>query len=128
VEAAFRHFEQRGEARERAAVEEFAERNRRWLDDYALFRALKERFNFVPWEEWPAELREREPQALDAARRAMARPVARHVSWPWLDSRQWAEARASGSGCGVVLGVALACWASRGCGAVWSRDALLGLE
>src|SRR5581483_5995504 len=128
VEAAFRHFEQRGEARERAAVEEFAERNRRWLDDYALFRALKERFNFVPWEEWPAELREREPQALDAARRAMARPVARFVYWQYLAHRQWAEARAYANGHGVMLGGDLAFSPARDSAEVWARAELFDLE
>ena len=38
----------------------FATRHRGWLDDYALFRALKDRFDFAPWEDWPGELRRRE--------------------------------------------------------------------
>src|SRR5512137_928141 len=42
LEAAFRHFTTHGD--ERAAVNDFAARSREWLDDYALFRALKDRF------------------------------------------------------------------------------------
>jgi 4-alpha-glucanotransferase len=43
-----------------------------WLDDYALFRALKTRFNNIHYLEWPAELIHRDPAALTAARRELA--------------------------------------------------------
>ena len=35
----------------------FAAENRHWLHDYALFRALKDRFEWAGWEDWPAELK-----------------------------------------------------------------------
>lgn len=127
LEAVFRHFEERAEAGERARVEEFAERNRRWLDDYALFRALKERFNFAPWEEWPAELRGREPGAIGEARRAMARPIAKFVYWQYLAHRQWAEARSYARGRGVMLGGDLAFSPARDSAEVWARAELFDL-
>jgi len=39
-----------------------------WLDDYALFRALKDHHQGAPWTHWPAELRDRNPHALQIAR------------------------------------------------------------
>jgi 4-alpha-glucanotransferase len=46
----------------------FVERERYWLEDYTLFKALKVRFCGRPWNEWPDELRRRNPGALrDAA-------------------------------------------------------------
>src|SRR3984893_3935424 len=47
LEAAARYFTAHGD--ERRAVEELSRGNRGWLDEYALFRALKERFNFAAW-------------------------------------------------------------------------------
>jgi 4-alpha-glucanotransferase len=39
-----------------------------WLDDYALFRALKEHYRGKPWIQWPQALRDRNPQAMETAR------------------------------------------------------------
>ncbi len=125
LEAAFGRFEEQADAGQRAAVGEFAARNRRWLDDYALFRALKERFNFSAWEEWPAELRDRKPDALGEARRAMVRPIAKFVYWQYLAHRQWAQARARA--CGVMLGGDLAFSPARDSAEVWARAELFDL-
>jgi len=70
LEAAFDHFVAHGDGRE--AVADFTARHRDWLDDYALFRALKDHFDFVAWEQWPDELRRREPDALARAKAARA--------------------------------------------------------
>ena len=46
-----------------------------WLEDYALFMALKERFDGRSWQEWPQPIRLREPAALEAARTQLAGEV-----------------------------------------------------
>ena len=45
--------------------ENFVNANAHWLDDYALFVSLKERFSGAPWNEWPLEIRDRTQPALD---------------------------------------------------------------
>jgi 4-alpha-glucanotransferase len=54
------------------AYEEFCQNHARWLDDYALFRALKARYHEICYLEWPAELVRRTPAALARARRELA--------------------------------------------------------
>jgi 4-alpha-glucanotransferase len=54
---------------------EFCEREAHWLDDYALFRALKAKYNDVNYLEWPAELVERIPRALSTARQELAEVI-----------------------------------------------------
>jgi 4-alpha-glucanotransferase len=56
----------------RPAFAEFCASQAHWLDDYALFRALKERFQDAYYLQWPAELVERRPSALAQARRELA--------------------------------------------------------
>lgn len=51
--------------------EDFCFRQASWLEDYALFRALKSRFRGAYYVEWPAELVERHPHALLKARREL---------------------------------------------------------
>jgi 4-alpha-glucanotransferase len=64
---------QSGRGRDLApAFEEFCHSQSDWLDDYALFRALKARHNGAHYLEWPAPLVRREPTALANARRLLA--------------------------------------------------------
>src|SRR5882724_11155379 len=53
------------------AFDEFCNAQSHWLDDYALFRALKARHNGAYYLEWPAELVRRDPGAMDRARREL---------------------------------------------------------
>jgi 4-alpha-glucanotransferase len=58
-----------------AAYDEFRQSRSRWLDDYALFRALKLRFKGASYLDWPTELAKRVPSALVEARRSLANEV-----------------------------------------------------
>ncbi|MGI6029237.1 MAG: 4-alpha-glucanotransferase [Candidatus Heteroscillospira sp.] len=54
-----------------AAVETFSAENAVWLNDYALFMALKRHFNMRPWHEWPEDIRSRESEAMEHYRRLL---------------------------------------------------------
>ena len=56
----------------RSAYERFRYDQSDWLEDYALFRALKAKFDNAYYLKWPTELVEREPAALDRVRRELA--------------------------------------------------------
>lgn len=47
-----------------ADFEEFAEKNAQWLDDYALFMAVKEKFSGKAWNEWDSDIKLREQSAM----------------------------------------------------------------
>ncbi|HVA83584.1 MAG TPA: 4-alpha-glucanotransferase [Candidatus Binataceae bacterium] len=126
LEAALRHFTAHGE--ERAAVRDFAERHREWLDDYALYRALKDRFDFAAWEQWPDELRRREPGALERARADLKAAIDKYVYWQFLAHRQWAELRAHARARGVKLGGDLSFSPARDSAEVWANQQLFDLE
>lgn len=88
-----------GERRE--AFQAFVERERWWLDDYALFRALHERHDGQPWWEWDAALQAREPEALDRVRRELADDIAYYAFLQWLADAQWQDARRDAGGVGL---------------------------
>src|SRR5271163_2628584 len=54
------------------AYDEFCASQAHWLEDYALFRALKEKYREAYYLEWPAELVRRSPSALAEARGELA--------------------------------------------------------
>lgn len=60
-----------------AAYDLFRDAHSDWLDDYALFRALKARHHDASYLEWPTELVRRVPDALAEARRELSGPIDR---------------------------------------------------
>jgi len=71
----------------------FMAREAEWLDDYVLFRALRDRFASQPWWEWPDGLAARQPSSLAVARRSLKREVRFHAYLQWLADGQWQAAR-----------------------------------
>jgi 4-alpha-glucanotransferase len=59
----------------RPAYEQFCQAHALWLDDYALFRALKARYNGACYLDWPVELVRRTPAALARARHEVANEI-----------------------------------------------------
>jgi 4-alpha-glucanotransferase len=55
----------------RPAYEMFCSRQAHWLEYYALFRALKQRFHGISYLDWPAELVRRTPTAIAQARQEL---------------------------------------------------------
>ncbi len=76
------------DARTRAAIAAFIQANRAWLDDFALFMALKERFS-AAWSDWPRDIATRQPAALAQWQTELADDIARHVYYQYEFDRQW---------------------------------------
>lgn len=81
----------------------FREREAGWLDDYALYAALKDEHDGAPWAEWPDPLRERDPDALDDARARLADDVRYHAFVQWRFDAQWRELRGYAAERGIDL-------------------------
>ena len=77
--------------------------NEDWLDDYALYMAIKSEQKMKPWTEWPREYRLRD-------REALARYAAEHAEeigfWKFLQymfSKQWQKVKAYANAKGVKI-------------------------
>ena len=104
-----------------AELDAFIAANSYWLDDYALFRALQEKFD-VSWQTWPAELIRRDPDALVAARRELADPIAMYSYWQFIAHRQWSAMRAYAASRGVRIGGDLAFSPCADSAEVWANQ------
>jgi 4-alpha-glucanotransferase len=111
-----------------AEFRSFVDTNHDWLDDYALFRALKDRFDWTPWEQWPGELRDRDASALDVARRELAEPIARYSWFQFIAHRQWSSIRSYAHDHRVLLGGDMAFSPSRDSAEVWANRAVFDLD
>jgi 4-alpha-glucanotransferase len=75
LETAWANFHGGLRADLRGDYEQFRHEQAHWLNDYALFRALRAKFNGAYYLDWPKGLSYREPAALDRARRELADQV-----------------------------------------------------
>jgi 4-alpha-glucanotransferase len=122
LERAYRATRARGGRDEGQQIDRFVAENSDWINDYALFRALKERFNWTAWETWPADLARREPSALNAARAELNDQVQMYAYWQFLAHRQWSEVRDYAHQRGASIGGDLAFSPGRDSAEVWQHQ------
>jgi 4-alpha-glucanotransferase len=67
----------------------FRHREAGWLDDYALFRALRDENDGRPWTRWAVGDRDRDPVALAEAGSRLEDSIDRHAFAQFLFERQW---------------------------------------
>ena len=86
-----------------AECDAWCERHAGWLDDHALFMALKRERDGASWHTWPATLRDRESAALADARGRLAAGIAAERTLQWLFARHWGALRAHAAERGIQL-------------------------
>ena len=74
-----------------------------WLEDYALFMAIKAEQKQAGLADWPDDLRCREPEALSAARQRLAGPVGYFKAVQFFFYRQWKSLKAYANENGIRL-------------------------
>jgi 4-alpha-glucanotransferase len=87
----------------RAAYDEFRSQQEHWLDDYALFEALKTRYHGEHYLDWPEEFVERRSESLNAARRELAGAIDQVQFAQFLLFRQSDQLKAYAHSKGVRL-------------------------
>jgi 4-alpha-glucanotransferase len=100
---AFAAFKRDSNAQIRDDSAEFCRRHIAWLDDYALFRALKDEHGGVAWNEWQPALVRREPAALEAARQKLIDEIEAQKFYQFLFFRQWFALKADCNRRGIKL-------------------------
>lgn len=78
----------------RSAFETFCERFKSWLDDYACFRALKDRNGGRAWNAWDPLLIRRDPTALAQVRESLAEEIEAQKFFQFLFFKQWSTLKA----------------------------------
>ena len=112
----------------RAAYQQFRNDQAHWLEDYALFRALKARFDDAYYLEWPAELVQREPAALDRVRRELADQIGQVCFAQFLLFRQGERLKAYAHSKGLGLIGDLPFFVSPDSSDVWAHPELFLLD
>jgi 4-alpha-glucanotransferase len=85
----FNYLKQSDAAKTATEFKNFCEQQAYWLNDYALFSALRQHFNKAPWVEWPDEYRNRDRQALEAIKKELTEEIDFNLFEQFAFTTQW---------------------------------------
>jgi 4-alpha-glucanotransferase len=103
---AYRHFKSAGDERKHAAFEKFCESSASWLEDYALFKAIKNyQFNIGAnvWTQWPKPIALRNPKALKGWGNLLSKEVDLQKFQQFLFFEQWLALKKAANERGIRL-------------------------
>jgi 4-alpha-glucanotransferase len=128
LESAWANFKA-GERKDlRPAYDEFCFQQEHWLEDYALFRALKAKHRGAYYLDWPPELVQRNPEALASARRELTNEIDLVRFAQFLLFRQGNQLKAHAHSRGVALIGDLPFFVSPDSSDVWANPELFLLD
>ena len=114
---------------DRAACDAWcADPERWWLDDFALFAALKEFHGGRPWVDWEESEVFREKQALGAARVMHSCRIDEHRFRQWVFYTQWDRLRAYANGKGIRIVGDIPIYVAHDSSDVWVSPELFELD
>jgi 4-alpha-glucanotransferase len=128
LEKAWTNFSAGARADLRASYQQFRDDQAHWLEDYAVFRALKARFHDAYYLEWPEELVYREPTALERVRRELTDQIGQVCFGQFLLFRQGERLKAHAHSKGLCLIGDLPFFVSPDSSDVWAHPELFFLD
>ena len=85
------------------AFREFVIENKSWLEDFALFMALKAKFNGSPWQNWPIGLMMRLPEVMESYREELRDTIGLHYFLQFKFFQQWTVLRSYAGSKGIKI-------------------------
>lgn len=76
-------------SKEKSGYKKFCAKNSDWLEDFALFVALKEYYNGRVWSDWPVDLRDRDKDCLKQVRSELAEKIEKEKFLQYTFFKQW---------------------------------------
>ena len=110
-------------------IETFRRENAGWLEDYALFMAVKGKFNLASWTQWPDEdIRLHKPEAVEKYGRELKEEVDFYVFMQFLFFRQWEALRSYAREAGVQFIGDIPIYVAMDSADVWSAPQYFQLD
>jgi 4-alpha-glucanotransferase len=113
---------------ERSAFDEFSNNNASWLDDYALFMALKDEHGGIMFTKWDSATCRRDPSALRSWSERLASQIQAYKYWQFEFFRQWDRLKTHCHERGVRFMGDIPIYVSHDSADVWSHPELFYLD
>ncbi len=103
LDRAFARFEKAASPEIKRELAQFQASEASWLDDFALFMAIKESQGMQGWISWPKPLRMRDEKALQKFNAEHSEDIKRHIFRQFLFFRQWTKLHAYTNSLGIQI-------------------------
>ncbi|MCK5383077.1 MAG: 4-alpha-glucanotransferase [Gammaproteobacteria bacterium] len=121
-------FEKAASQSDKAAYAAFKTAQTGWLDDYALYQAIRAAQDGQPWYQWPVALRDRDPTALADVRDVQAEAIEQVCFEQYLFFTQWSALRDYAHQRGVALFGDMPIYVAHDSADVWAHRELFTID
>lgn len=123
-----RNFFCHAEDERRRKYNDYCQAQSVWLDDFALFMALRDTYNGKSWQSWPDELKAREPQSLAAKQKELAKLCRLYRYQQFIFSEQWAQIKNYANQKGIRIFGDIPIFVALDSADVWANQHLFQLD
>ncbi|MEE4252923.1 MAG: 4-alpha-glucanotransferase [Desulfuromusa sp.] len=110
------------------SFEKFCHDQAYWLDDYALFEAIRTDQQFQGWQQWPREIRQRDPEALKSWRMNSQEEIYRHKYQQFVFFEQWFALKRYANEKGILIFGDLPIFVAENSADVWANRSKFHLD
>ncbi|MGM0502082.1 MAG: 4-alpha-glucanotransferase [Bacillota bacterium] len=103
LKQAFNKFKKIANSEDRIEFEEFCSENKEWLEDYALFRAVKSRFEEQAWTKWDDDIKFRKEEAVQRYRKQEAEEIEFRKFVQYIFFKQWTQLKGYANKMGIKI-------------------------
>ena len=128
ITKAYANFQKLESTNIHSEYQSFYRANRFWLDDFALFMALKAKFTGVSWVNWPETIAVRKPDALASWRQKLKREIEQQIFAQFIFFRQWQQLKNYAHKKGIAIIGDLPLFVAHDSADVWAQPKLFLLD
>ena len=128
LDIAFENFKKNTNQKIITQNNQFFMHNAHWLEDFALFMALKDFHQGVAWTDWEANFRDREPAAMAKIKDELRPEINRHAFRQFCFFRQWAKLRSYCQAAGIRIIGDIPIFVAHDSSDVWANPGLFNLD
>lgn len=128
LQLAFDEFIQGKNVQLRSDFDAYCSGNKNWLDDFALFMALRVEHQLTSWRDWPVQYKLHDMPALKKYTRDNKKKIQFHKFLQFLFHRQWIDLKSYANGKGIQLIGDIPIFTGFDCADVWANPQLFQLD
>ena len=128
LKKAYTAFKTQATPADKHKFDKFCKRHSSWLEDYALFMALKDHHGGAPWTDWPSKLAHRDPVSLAAMWVELADEINLTMFLQYVFFRQWGSLLTYANDAGIQIIGDIPIFVSMDSADIWANPELFALD
>ncbi|WP_291648830.1 4-alpha-glucanotransferase [Clostridium sp.] len=109
-------------------INKFIEENKFWLEDYALYMAVKNHFNLVSWQNWNDDIRLRKKEAIDSYKALLKDEIDYWIFIQYMFFKQWYSLKKYANSNGIKIIGDIPIYVSEDSADIWSNPEYFNVD